>query len=169
MNSFLKLKVLCVLVFQAWTQCFPVRTECSLHILQVFVKKLMFNDGVWVSSNDLTMGNDCPVNHMKEFEFEFHYSVTECGIETKVYATAVLFQAVVHYNPQHPALSEFNHSKTDFYVSCVVSRIVKPQYSLWPPEQDPEYSASFNPLLLSSPKFCSSPKDSTSEDIKPSY
>ncbi|XP_051820999.1 oocyte-secreted protein 2-like [Antechinus flavipes] len=168
MKTFLKLRMLCilvlVLVLQTWTQCFPVRTECNLRVLQVSVKKHMLNDGVWVSANDLTMGDNCHVNHVKESEFEFYYSVRECGIETKVYAAVVIFQTIVHYNPQQPILLEFNHSKIDFFVSCSVSRIVQPQYSLWPPGQDPQSSASYNPLLFPAPKFCSSPKDSRSDD-----
>ncbi|XP_074128797.1 oocyte-secreted protein 2 [Sminthopsis crassicaudata] len=161
MKRFLRLRVLCVLVLRAWIQSFPVRTECNLHILQVFVKKIIFNDGIWVSSNALTMGNNCQVNNMREFEFEFNYSVRECGIETKVYATKVIFHTIVHYDPECFLLLQDYHSKTDFHVSCVVSRIVQPEYSLWPPGQDPQDSASLSSLLSPDPKICVSPGTSS--------
>ncbi|XP_072494391.1 oocyte-secreted protein 2-like [Notamacropus eugenii] len=157
MKAFQRLSVLCILVFQAWTQDYPVTSKCTLLDLLVSVRRNLFNDGIWISSNDVILGDGCSVNNVVTDVFEFQYSVRECGIYTEVYATKLIFKTVIYYTPTSYGRECF-HSKTEFYVSCSVDRTVSPQYSLISSEEDPQsserrYQACTKRSVFSSPEF----------------
>ncbi|XP_044539627.1 placenta-specific protein 1-like, partial [Gracilinanus agilis] len=129
MKSLLGIAVICLLVCLTWADDNTVSVSCHLGVLRVTVHKYLFNDGVLVKLEELTLGNGCPVNNERWDVYIFQYPVTQCGIQTEVHEEELVYKTFLFYNPiNHP----YGRPHSYMSVSCVVPSLSLQKPSLVP-------------------------------------
>ncbi|XP_074130171.1 uncharacterized protein LOC141546329 [Sminthopsis crassicaudata] len=138
MKAFLALGVLCLLFCLASVQEKSVATACSQNVLWVFVKKDLFGDGMFVESQDLSLGLGCPVTNVLEDKYELQHSVRHCGIQKKIYETYTRYDSSLFYKPY---IQNHLRPSLEFPLTCILpmkSRVQNVVVS--PPNSNPPKS-----------------------------
>ncbi|XP_006147467.1 putative oocyte-secreted protein 1 homolog [Tupaia chinensis] len=98
-----------------------VYVRCNPSLFLVRIKPTAFDEDLFVSPNDVFLGNQCPVTSVHQGLYEFLYHPSDCGIRTEVLpGNWLLFESRITF------MSVFAEFEASILVFCAVPGHVAP-------------------------------------------